>query len=568
MKDSDATREQRLAEENQRLLREAAALDAVTEELLQLQDRDRVLQLIVEKTCDLLDAEVSYIALAYPEEREVRVCVTHGERSGELKQLVHPYGEGLGGRVAETGIPLFVDNWFEDMAPTPSNAARILSAEGIVSAMCAPMRTRRGLVGVLYAASRKEGRFSQQQLGTLQRLGAYAALAIENARLYEEQLGAVQELQDTMATHEEFLRLVLEDAGLPAIGDTLANLFNGCVVIEGADGRVLSQSSSPGLSCREVERALATTTHQMLHRPAYDMYLQKTQRSQQVIEVPEAPDASGRRLCRLVAPIVAGRQQLGYVSAIVDAANVRRTDYPAIEQAAVVAALALKRQEAARAELLQRTLQAQENERMRIARELHDESSQAIAALQVALDTAELALSVSPEKARERLAMARSITDGLLDGVHRATADLRPAVLDDLGLEAALSWYGQMRLEPLGIAMELENDGSMVRLGSDVETMVFRVAQEALTNVVRHSGADKVRVSLHAGPVSLKLEIADNGCGFEIEGLDWQDPMYPAYGLRGMKERTEMLGGTLTITSKPGEGTTVHVEIPIDGEQG
>jgi signal transduction histidine kinase len=251
------------------------------------------------------------------------------------------------------------------------------------------------------------------------------------------------------------------------------------------------------------------------------------------------------------------------VTVIVDASGVRRTDCPAIEQAAVVAALALKRQEAAKAELLRRTLQAQENERMRIARELHDESGQAIAALHVALDTADIALSVAPERARERLAMARSIADGLLDGVHRATADLRPAILDDLGLEAALAWYGEMRLGPLGVVMELENEDSMVRLGPDVEMMVFRVAQEALTNIVRHSGADKVCVSLHPRQGVLVLEIADNGCGFDVDNLDWEDPARPAYGLRGMRERTEMLGGTLAITSARGKGTAVRVEIPI-----
>ncbi|MEN6430663.1 MAG: GAF domain-containing protein, partial [Coriobacteriales bacterium] len=361
MERCDIPHEEELVAENERLSREAAALDAVTAELLQLQDRDRVLQLIVEKTCELLGAEVSYIALAYPRDREVRVCVTHGEQTGELKQLVHPYGEGLGGRVAQTCEPSFVDNWFEEVAPTPSAAAQILSAEGIVSAMCVPMQTRSGLVGVLYAASRREGSFSSQQLETLQRLGAYAALAIENARLYEEQVEAMRELQVTMATHEQFLRLVLEDAGLQAISDTLADLFDGCVVIEGVDGRVLSRSSSPRFFCERIERALAVTTCEMLHRPAYGTYLQRTQRSQQVTEVPEAPDADGHPMCRLVAPIVAGRQQLGYVTAFVDASHVHRTDYPAIEQAAVVAALALKRQEAARAELLRRTLQAQEN---------------------------------------------------------------------------------------------------------------------------------------------------------------------------------------------------------------
>jgi signal transduction histidine kinase len=557
------SQEKDLAAENARLRREAAAVDAVTAELLQLQDRDRVLQLIVEKTCELLGAEVSYIALAYPDDREVRVCVAHGDQTGELRRLVHAYGEGLGGRVAQTGEPSFVDNWFQEVAPTPSAAAQILAAEGIVSAMCAPLQARRGLVGVLYAASRKEGSFSQQQLATLQRLGAYAALAIENARLYEQQVEAMQELQVTMSTHQQFLQLVLEDAGLQAIGDTLADLFDGCVVIEGAEGRVLSLSSSPRFPLERVEQSLTVTTHEMLCRPAYGMYLHRTQRSQQVTEVPEVPDAEGRQICRLVAPIVAGHQHLGYVTVIVDASGVRRTDCPAIEQAAVVAALALKRQEAAKAELLRRTLQAQENERMRIARELHDESGQAIAALHVALDTADIALSVAPERARERLAMARSIADGLLDGVHRATADLRPAILDDLGLEAALAWYGEMRLGPLGVVMELENEDSMVRLGPDVEMMVFRVAQEALTNIVRHSGADKVCVSLHPRQGVLVLEIADNGCGFDVDNLDWEDPARPAYGLRGMRERTEMLGGTLAITSARGKGTAVRVEIPI-----
>ena len=557
-------RKEALAAENARLRREAAAVDAVIAELLQLQDRDRVLQMIVEKTCDLVDAEISYIALAYPSEREVRVCVTHGDHSGELKHLAHSYGDGLGGKVAETGVPLLVDNWFKQMSPASSEPARILSAEGIVSAMCAPMRTSRGLVGVLYAASRHEASFSQQQLDTLQRLGISAALAIENARLYDEQRKAVHDLQENVATHEQFLQLVLDDAGVHVIGETLAMLLDARVMIEDAEGRILCNSMAEGGPEQDPQSTDLLATLKVLRLPQYEKYLDSVENSQHIVDIPEVDSTSTRPLHRLVAPIIAGRRRLGYVTVVVDDSHMKSTRSAAIEQAAIVAALALKRQEAARTELLQRTLQAQENERMRIARELHDETSQAISALQIALDTARLALPQSRAKAEERLDVARAIAENLLDGVHRATADLRPTVLDDLGLRAALAWYGQTRLEPVGISMELESDERVIRLPAAVETTVFRIAQEALTNVVRHSGASNVRVSLHAGPEDLTLSIVDNGRGFDADNLDWEDPLYPAYGLRGMKERAEILGGTLSIVSSKGEGTSVHMWIPLE----
>lgn len=232
----------------------------------------------------------------------------------------------------------------------------------------------------------------------------------------------------------------------------------------------------------------------------------------------------------------------------------KKINYTAIEQAAIVAVLALKRQEAAQTDLFQRTHEARANERMRIARELHDETSQAIAALKVALETTEFALPTSPERASEHLTVARSIADGLLDGVHRATADLCPAIFDDLGLQAALAWYGESRLEPLGISMDFENDPCIVRMPPTVETTIFGVAQEALTNIVRHSGGagTAVRVRLQAEADGLILEISDNGRSFDASLPEWDDPLYPGCGLRGMRERTEIFHATLSITSRPG----------------
>jgi signal transduction histidine kinase len=226
---------------------------------------------------------------------------------------------------------------------------------------------------------------------------------------------------------------------------------------------------------------------------------------------------------------------------------------------------ALKDRDARRAELVRKLLSAQEDERRRIARELHDETCQTVAALAVGLDT--LGRAGSPEEARAKLEDARALASRTLDGLHRVIFDLRPSVLDDIGLVSAVRWWIARHLTPAGITARLETENLEDRLPPAVEIPVFRAVQEALTNVVRHAGARTVLVQMSREAGTLSVDIEDDGRGFAPADVATPSESGQGLGLLGMRERVEILGGTLVLDSAPGSGTRVAFTVPVPEEE-
>ncbi|MFI5182499.1 MAG: ATP-binding protein [Thermoanaerobaculia bacterium] len=222
----------------------------------------------------------------------------------------------------------------------------------------------------------------------------------------------------------------------------------------------------------------------------------------------------------------------------------------------------LKDRDERRARLLAKFIRAQEEERKRIARELHDETCQTVAALSVAVDAA---LAMPPDPERRRLGEIKDFAARALAEVHRVIYDLRPSVLDDLGLAAAVRWLGERHLAPVGIAFRCEIAGLDERLPVEVETAVFRVVQEALMNVVRHAGAETVLVQMERSGDRIEIEVEDDGRGFEPASVTTPESSGRGLGLLGIRERVELLGGKVTIDSAPNRGTRVAVSVPVPG---
>jgi two-component system sensor histidine kinase UhpB len=214
---------------------------------------------------------------------------------------------------------------------------------------------------------------------------------------------------------------------------------------------------------------------------------------------------------------------------------------------------------------------AQEDERKRIARELHDETSQSLASLIIALERIEAIIPEELAEARRRLASTRELAHDTLAGLRGLVVDLRPMVLDDLGLVSAIRWYAVSHLEREGVDTSFVAE-EIPRLPSRVETALFRIAQEAVNNVVKHADATQVTIRLNLEPAEpaqikhLTLSIEDDGHGFEVDrfGQSGDDPL-SRLGLFGIQERVAALGGQVTIESAPGKGTRLHVQIPLDG---
>lgn len=214
--------------------------------------------------------------------------------------------------------------------------------------------------------------------------------------------------------------------------------------------------------------------------------------------------------------------------------------------------------------LLTKFVSAQEDERKRLARELHDETCQDLVALGMKLDAA-LAAN-TPTAAREGLQQARTLAGRALTEIHRLIYDLRPSVLDDLGLFASVRWLAEHHLRPAGIAFRCEVTEPDRRLAPDQETVLFRAVQEALQNVARHSGAESVLLQIEPRGQGLQIEIEDDGHGFDPESVAEPAPTGRGLGLLGMRERLSLLGGSAQITSSPGAGTRVVLTVPFRSE--
>lgn len=221
----------------------------------------------------------------------------------------------------------------------------------------------------------------------------------------------------------------------------------------------------------------------------------------------------------------------------------------------------LREREQTRLQLLRKVIRAQEDERKRIARELHDETGQTLTALTLRLDLA--ATAAAGERAEKPVADARALAKRSLEELHRLMHDLRPSVLDDLGLVAALRWYTDHRLVPRGIHVRFEEGDLPERLPPEIETALFRAAQEALTNVDRHARAEQVLVQIGMQKRRLVIEIEDDGEGFEPEAMTPRPQDARGLGLLGMRERVELFGGSVTFDSTPGSGTRVVIEVPV-----
>jgi signal transduction histidine kinase len=222
----------------------------------------------------------------------------------------------------------------------------------------------------------------------------------------------------------------------------------------------------------------------------------------------------------------------------------------------------LKQKESLRGELLKKVIGAQEEERRRIARELHDETSQALTALAMGMETVTLGPSLSKEQLQEKLSGLKGLAVQTLDEVHNLIYDLRPSILDDLGLVAGLEWYAENRLQPLGLGVHVEVSGQERRLPSEVETTLFRIGQEAISNVARHAEASNVLLTIHFNENAVSLEVEDDGKGFAPAAESSTAPS--GWGLLGMRERSALLKGELEIASEPGRGTSVAVRVPLE----
>lgn len=270
----------------------------------------------------------------------------------------------------------------------------------------------------------------------------------------------------------------------------------------------------------------------------------------------------------LASPIdVTAQDEIGQLAESLEAMRLRLKEaHEAIEQTNSELEARVAERTARLEQLLRRTISAQEEERHRLARELHDETAQTLAALAIAIDRARDALDGSGTQAAEQIRAAREIAGRLLAETRRLILGLRPAVLDDLGLIPAIRWQCEISLAERGVETTFEADPPDARLPSHLEVTLFRIVQEAVSNIARHADARHARVRLTFRDGVATAVIADDGRGFDVGRLTRSGDRDASVGLLGMQERVSLLNGQMEIRSAEGSGTEIVVQVPIAEE--
>lgn len=286
------------------------------------------------------------------------------------------------------------------------------------------------------------------------------------------------------------------------------------------------------------------------------------------------PDNGQPLICHATAPLISKSQVFGLLHVVSSEPNrfsaedlglldsIGHQMGVAIENAGLWQEL--KRREEVRGQLLEQTISVQEAERKRIARELHDQTSQSLTSLMVGLKTIE---AQAPEEMRSSIASLRQLSSQTLEEVHNLAVELRPSSLDDFGLVAALRQYTKEYTRKSGIEADFQVIGlEGKRLPPPMEIALYRIIQEALTNVVKHAEAKRVSILVEARGTSIVAIVEDDGSGFDAQKKLSSRASERRLGLFGMQERASLIGGVLTIESSPGVGTTIFVEAPIREE--
>jgi len=212
--------------------------------------------------------------------------------------------------------------------------------------------------------------------------------------------------------------------------------------------------------------------------------------------------------------------------------------------------------------LSRRLLHVQEEERKRISRELHDVVAQALTGINVRLSMLKTQSAASAKDLHKKIATTQRLVLKSVEIVHRFARDLRPTVLDDLGLIPALESYLKIVREETGLKIDLSSYSGVEKLDGEARTVLYRIVQEALSNVTQHAKASRATVRLTAHKDKVCMDIHDNGRGFQMDKVEAEE-RGKHLGLLGMRERVEMVGGTFCVESAPGKQTTIRVSIPL-----
>jgi signal transduction histidine kinase len=528
---------------------------AVTSEL----SLDAVLQKIVEASAELTGARYAALGVIDPSGRALERFLTAGidaethRRIGEL-----PVGRGILGVLIRDARTLRLHDLTTDPRAVgfPPHHPLMKSFLGL------PILLRGVAYGNLYLTEKEGGNdFTDEDEELVSMLAAQAAVAIENARLYESatrwltQLETLTEVGNALAGETELGPL------LELIAGRLGELISAELVVIAlpAAGGDLRIEAAVGPRAEELVGLFlarqGSKSGRVLDR-------RRSERVDSTFEDVEVDQEISRRVglrSGLFVPLLVGERAIGVIAAHNRiGADQRFSDEELrlAETFAARAAVAVDLSDRVARDALRRVVEGQELERRRLARELHDETGQALTSILLGLKQVEEAKT--PEETHQAGATLRELIVQTLQSVRRLAVELRPKALDDFGLVPALERLGEAFSEQTGIAVDVQPNLDSARLPPEIETALYRIVQEALTNVAKHSGASRVSVVVTRREGLVTAVVEDDGKGFGAGGGEGE-----GLGLVGMKERVGLLDGRLAIESTEGAGTTVVAEVPV-----
>ena len=514
---------------------------------------DGVLERIVEAAARVTDAEYAALGVIDRAGSGLERFVTYGIAPEVQTEIGDPpHGRGILGVLIKDARPLRLHDLTED----PRSIGFPPGHPPMRSFLGVPIRLRGVAYGNLYLTEKQAGDFTDEDEELVTLLAAQAAVALENARLYESATAWSQQLES------------LNEVGAALVGELELGPLLELVVARlreliGARLVAIALPSGEGLRIAAADGAGADTLGavSMLEadsKTARVMERGRSERIDSLLEDPEVNQEIARRLgasTGLYVPLRARERTIGVLIAHDKVGQDRRftsADLRLAEQFALRASIAVDLSRRVARDSLRRVVAGQEVERRRLARELHDETGQALTSILLGLRALEEANNdVEVDNLRE-------LVVATLQDVRRLAVQLRPKALDDFGLVPALERLVQTFSESSGIGVELEAQIGEERLPSDVETTVYRIVQEALTNVVKHAEATRVSILLVRRDATVTAVVEDDGRGFSPEAAG-EDSL----GLEGMRERVELHEGRMTVETAPGSGTTLRAEVPL-----
>ena len=390
-------------------------------------------------------------------------------------------------------------------------------------------------------------------------LAAQAAVAIENARLHESSIRWARRLESLAEVSKALANEYEPDVIFGLVCERIQELVDARFVylaLPRTDGslEIAAAAGERGLEAigRRLERSGSKSAAVMQRR--------RGERVDSLLDDLEADRSLAREWgirAAIFVPLLASGAPIGVI-AVNDRAGrdprFSEADYRLVQEFADRAAIAIDLSRRVNRDTVSRILDAQEVERKRIARELHDETGQALTAILLGLKP----LEAGDKPATDAL---RELVRDALASVRKLSVDLRPSALDDFGLIAALERFTSDLQLRSDLTITLVANGFDTRLSEPVETALYRVTQEAVANALRHGSAHAIQINLRRKPNSIRLTITDDGCGFNPK-----DVPTDRFGLLGMRERLILVDGSLTIDSRPGYGTTITAEVRADSD--